>query len=53
MDSVIRPHPLVPDRSVLTEEQVFEIYSKLCDIEDMFVEYEQMHMLKGTRRNKE
>lgn len=46
IDSVIKPYPLVLDRSALTREQVVKIYSRLSEIDEMFREFEQIQMLK-------
>ena len=46
IDEIMRPNELVPDRSVLRYEQVFSIYSKLCEIDMMFREIEQINILK-------
>ena len=46
IDNIMRPHELVPDRSALTYEQVFSVYSKLCEIDEMFKEFAQIEMLK-------
>lgn len=51
IDSLIKPYPLVLDRSVLTHEQVLKIYLRLCEIDEMFREFEQIQILKEfTRR---
>ena len=46
IDSVIKPHPLVLDRSTLTRDQVVKIYSRLSEIDEMFREFEQIQILK-------
>jgi len=46
IDSVIKPHPLVLDRSALTYEQVVKIYSKISEVDEMFREFEHVQMLK-------
>ena len=43
---MMRPNELVPDRSVLSYEQVFSIYSKLYEIDMIFQEIEQINTLK-------
>ena len=42
----MRPNELVPDKSLLTYEQVFSIYSKLYEIDRVFREITQINMLK-------
>lgn len=46
IDEMMRPNELVPDRSVLSYEQVFSIYSKLDEIDKIFQEIEQINNLK-------
>ena len=46
IDSLMHPNELVPDRSILTYEQVFFIYSKLADIDEMFKEIAQISILR-------
>ena len=46
IDRIMRPNDLVPDKTVLTYEQVFSVYSKLSDIDEMFKEVAQVRMLK-------
>lgn len=46
IDGLMRPNELVPDRSILTYEQVFTIYSKLADIDEMFKEIAQIRILR-------
>ena len=48
IDEVMRPHKLVPDKTSLTDKQVFSIYSKLMKIDDLFKEIEQVKILKKT-----
>jgi hypothetical protein len=45
-DEIMRPNELVPDKSLLTYEQVFSIYSKLYEIDRIFREIIQINMLK-------
>lgn len=40
------PNELVPDKSVLTYDQVFPIYSKLREIDDIFSDFAQINILK-------
>jgi hypothetical protein len=46
IDEIMRPNELVPDKSSLTYEQVFSIYSKLYEIDRIFREIAQINMLK-------
>ena len=46
IDEMMRHNELVPDRSVLSYEQVFSIYSKLYEIDMIFQEIEQISILK-------
>jgi hypothetical protein len=46
IDSMICPNGLVPDKTSLTYEQVFAIYSKLSDIDEMFKEIAQIKILE-------
>jgi hypothetical protein len=46
IDEMMRPNELVPDRSVLSYEQIFSIYSKLDEIDKIFQEIEQINNLK-------
>jgi len=46
IDEIMRPNELVPDKSLLTYEQVFSIYSKLYEIDRVFREITQINMLK-------
>jgi hypothetical protein len=46
IDNIMRPHELVPDRSALSYEEVFSVYSKLCEIDEMFREIEQIKIFK-------
>lgn len=46
IDEMMLPNELVPDRSVLSYEQVFSIYSKLYEIDAMFREIEQINIFK-------
>lgn len=46
IDGLMRPNELVPDRTILTYEQVFTIYSKLADIDEMFKEIAQIRILR-------
>jgi len=40
------PNDLVPDKSIFTYDQVFPIYSKLCEIDDVFSDFAQISILK-------
>lgn len=46
IDEIMHPNELVPDKSSLTYEQVFSIYSKLYEIDRIFREIAQINMLK-------
>jgi len=46
IDEIMRPNELVPDKSLLTYEQVFSIYSKLYEIDRIFKEITQINILK-------
>ena len=46
IERLMRPSELVPDRSILTDEQVFAIYSKLADIDEMLKEIAQINILR-------
>ncbi|HEX5457522.1 MAG TPA: hypothetical protein VFX64_03955 [Candidatus Nitrosotalea sp.] len=46
IDKLMYPNELVPDRSSLTYEQVFTIYSKMTEIDEMFKEIAQINILK-------
>lgn len=46
IDNIMRPNELVPDKTILTYEQVHAIYSKLSEIDEMFKEFVQINILK-------
>lgn len=46
IEGLMRPSELVPDRSSLTFDQVFAIYSKLADIDEMLKETAQISILR-------
>jgi len=46
IDHIMRPNELVPDKSVLTYDNVFVIYTKLRDIDETFRELLQINTLK-------
>lgn len=46
IDSLMRPNDLVPDKSILSYEEVFEVYSKLADFDQVFREILQINLLK-------
>lgn len=46
IDSMMHPNELVPDKSIFTYDQVFPVYSKLCEIEDIFNDFAQINILK-------
>lgn len=46
IDEIMRPNELVPDKSLLTYDQVFSIYSKLYEIDRIFREITRINILK-------
>lgn len=46
IDSLMRPNPLVPDKSVLNYDEVFVIYSRLAEFDEVFREILQINILK-------
>ena len=46
IDHIMRPNELVPDKSVLTYDNVFVIYTKLRDLDETFRELIQISILK-------
>ena len=52
IDEIMRPNELVPDKSLLTYEQVFSIYSKLYEIDRIFKEITQINILKRIGQNR-
>ncbi|MGB9124420.1 MAG: hypothetical protein WCC55_02565 [Nitrosotalea sp.] len=46
IDNIMRPNKLVPYRSTLSYEEVFSVYSKLSDVDQMFKEFTQIEMLR-------
>jgi len=46
IDNMMRPNNLVPDKSIFTYDQVFPIYSKLCEIDNIFNDFAQIAILK-------
>ncbi|MDH2908089.1 MAG: hypothetical protein PXX83_08355 [Candidatus Nitrosotalea sp.] len=46
IDNIMRPNELVPDKTILAYEQVFLVYSKLVEIDEMFKEIVQVAILK-------
>lgn len=46
IEGLMRPSELVPDRSILTYDQVFVIYSKLAYIDEMLKEVAQINILR-------
>jgi hypothetical protein len=46
IDDMMRPNDLVPDKSVFTYDQVFPVYSKLCEIDDIFNDFAQISIFK-------
>ena len=46
IDKIIRPNELILDRTNFTYEQVFSIYSKMTEIDEMFKEIAQINILR-------
>ena len=46
IDHIMCPNELVPDKSVLTYDNVFVIYTKLRDIDETFRDLLQINILK-------
>jgi hypothetical protein len=46
IDNIMHPNELIPDKTSLAYEQVFAIYSKLSEIDEMFKEFAQINILK-------
>jgi hypothetical protein len=46
IEGLMHPSELVSDRSILTYDQVFTIYSKLSDIDEMLKETAQISILR-------
>ncbi len=46
IDNIMRPNELVPDKSVLTYDNVFLIYTRLRDLDETFRELLQVSALK-------
>jgi hypothetical protein len=54
INNIIRPSELVPDKASLTNEQLFLVYSKLSDIDEMFRDIAQIKNLQnGIDKEKE
>jgi hypothetical protein len=51
IDDMMRPNDLVPDKSVFTYDQVFPVYSKLCEIDDIFNDFAQISIFKQELSN--
>ena len=47
IDRIMRPNELVSDRSVLTYDNVFVIYTKLKDLDETLREILQINILKA------
>ena len=47
IDYIMRPNELVPDKSVLTYNNVFVIYTKLKDLDETLRELLQINILKA------
>jgi hypothetical protein len=51
IDTLMRPNQLVPDKSILTYDDVFAFYSKLMDLNQVFRETIQIRLLgKGIEK---
>ena len=46
IDGIMRPNDLVPDKSLFTYDQVFPVYSKLCEIDMIFNDFAQIAIFK-------
>ncbi|HVZ62838.1 MAG TPA: hypothetical protein VG896_04120 [Candidatus Nitrosotalea sp.] len=46
IDDLIRPNELVPDRKILRYDDVFTIYSKLAEFDQVFRELLQIRLLQ-------
>ncbi len=51
IDDMMRPNDLVPDKSVFTYDQVFPVYSKLYEIDDIFSDFAQISIFKQELSN--
>jgi hypothetical protein len=47
INNIMRPSELVPDKTSLTNEQIFSVYSKLSDIDEMFRDIAQIKNLQN------
>jgi hypothetical protein len=46
IDTMMRPHELVSDKSLLSYDDVFSVYTKLMEIDEMFIEITQVKNLR-------
>jgi hypothetical protein len=46
IDSIMHPNELVPDKSILKYDDVFTIYSKIINLDQVFREILQISVLK-------
>ena len=46
IDKMMHPNELIPDKTSITHEQLFSIYSKMRDLDKIFKEIEQVKILK-------
>ena len=46
IDNIMCPNELVPDKTILSYEQVFSVYSKLVEIDEIFKEVAQITILR-------
>ncbi|MDC8452331.1 MAG: hypothetical protein LV477_05390 [Candidatus Nitrosotalea sp.] len=52
IDNLIRPNELVSDRKILSYEDVFVIYSKLVEFDQVFRELLQIRLLQKETKEK-
>lgn len=53
IDAIMNPHILIPNKSSLSSEQVYFIYSRLVQIDETFRELEQISIFKKRVRGSE
>lgn len=51
IDHIMHHNQLIPDRKTMTDEQVFSIYSKLCEIDFICNDIKQINILKKVLDN--
>lgn len=52
IDNLIRPNELVSDRKILSYDDVFVIYSKLVEFDQVFRELSQIRLLQKETKEK-